>query len=94
MNLLKILRQQISKRRTPPHKCKVYEVPKCDYDLLKVIRLAQAAGQATTIMPLNELTGEDDKSWQDHNAKILHEYYNMNSHEVLTATGFWVEGKR
>jgi len=86
MSLFSKIRQKISKRRKPPQS--KYVVPKSDYDLLKFIRIGVARGQNTIIDRVH------DPETLYRNARILHNYYGMDSQELLIQTGFWVEERR
>ena len=92
MKLFKKIRQQITKRRKPP-KAQSFQVPACDYNLLRFIRISLANGSTVEINSADVCVGFDPDQWGYYNAKILHDYYDMNQLEVIDATGFHVEEK-
>lgn len=89
MNWLKRL---FSKKKKSPGQ-KIYGpgrmVPEADYNLLKVIRLTMAE-HGTFLVDGTTLDGESRDRADRCNAKALHDYYDMDQHEVLVATGIWL----
>ena len=65
-------------------------VPEADYNLLRIIRITMAEHGTFTVDGTN-LQGDEQGRADRCNARVLHEYYDMSQHEVLVATGVWLE---
>jgi len=85
------LRAKISKRRKPP-KAPCRLVPEGDYELLKVIRIANAHGDSVEMPSPQSYCKEDQLNQVLYaNAKILYLYYGLTVNEVIEETGVYIE---
>jgi len=77
---------------------KTKEVPECDYELLKMIRIS-SANHDDVVIHGDLVLDKNGKEIKDpsalaksdfKNAEKLRKFYNMTSQEVLEITGFWI----
>ena len=63
-------------------------VPMADYRLLKAVHVCIGQGGVFIIQPISP----DDHTAGYANARAMCKYFDLDQHEVLDVTGYWVEG--